>query len=538
MTATTYSSHTNSGHADSSRARVEPGSITGTNTGTNSVLRGGMLWLAAIVLATANFMAVLDMTIANVSVPNISGSLGISSSQGTWVITSYSVAEAIIVPLTGWLAARFGAVRVFTTAMMLFGGFSAVCGIANSLGMLVFGRVMQGLSGGVLMPLSQMLLLRIFPKEKSAIAMALWAMTTLIAPVLGPILGGWLCDHYAWPLIFFINVPIALACSPLALRMLKRYETTLVKAPIDRIGLVLLIVFVGSLQLMLDLGKEHDWFESGLIRGFAIVAVIGFAAFLIWELTEKHPIVDLRVFRHRGFAAGVVTIALGFGAIFGMNVLTPLWLQSYMGYTATWAGMTTAWSGALAVLAAPVVGVLVTKTDPRRLVCFGLAWLALVTALRTFATTDMTYWQIAHPLILMGLGMPFFFVPATALALGSVGEHETASAAGLQNFLRTLSGAFATSIVQTVWENRTIERHADLADVVDRTGDTARTLQGAGLSPDAALNWLDRMLTSQSVMLATNEVMWMVTLVCAAAALFIWLAPRPARAVDMSQAGH
>src|SRR5262249_7019413 len=168
-----------------------------------------MLWLAAIVLAAANFMAVLDMTIANVSVSNISGSLGISSSQGTWVITSYAVAEAIIVPLTGWLAGRFGAVRVFTTAMMLFGAFSALCGIAGSLSMLVFGRIMQGLSGGLLMPLSQMLLLRIFPRDKAPIAMALWAMTTLVAPVLGPILGGWICDNQSWPYIFFINVPIA-----------------------------------------------------------------------------------------------------------------------------------------------------------------------------------------------------------------------------------------------------------------------------------------------------------------------------------------
>src|SRR5215467_13059826 len=188
-------------------------------------LKGAMLWVAAIVLAGANFIAVLDMTIANVSVPNISGSLGISSSQGTWVITSYSVAEAIIVPLTGWLAARFGAVRVFTSAMALFGMFSAFCGFSNSLGMLVLGRVMQGLSGGSLMPLSQTLLMRIFPKEKAPVAMALWAMTTLLAPVFGPILGGWLCDTYSWPLIFFINVPLAFVFGPMAARMLRSHET-------------------------------------------------------------------------------------------------------------------------------------------------------------------------------------------------------------------------------------------------------------------------------------------------------------------------
>jgi MFS transporter, DHA2 family, multidrug resistance protein len=511
---------------------------TQTSNRQEAPLQGAALWLAAIVLASANFIAVLDMTIANVSVPNISGSLGISSSQGTWVITSYSVAEAIIVPLTGWLAARFGAVRVFTTGMALFGACSALCGLSSSLTMLVIARVLQGISGGVLMPLSQTLLLRIFPKEKAPAAMALWAMTTLVAPVLGPILGGWLCDSYAWPIIFFINVPLAIVCAPIAWRMLRRYEQSLIHAPIDRMGLVLLIVFVGSLQLMLDLGKEHDWFESTEICALAVVAAVGFIAFLIWELTERHPIVDLRVFRHRGFTAAVAAISLGFGAMFATNVLTPLWLQSYMGYTATWAGLTSAWSGVLAVAAAPLAGKLIGKVDPRQLIFGGLMWLAFVTGLRAVATTDMTYWQIAHPLILMGLGLPFFFVPLTALALGSVEEHETASAAGLQNFLRTLSGAVATSIVNTSWENDTSVKHAELVGLVDRDGTTTNALIASGMSPDAANSTVDNLLQGQAVMLATNHLMSMVVIAFVAAALIIWLAPKPARAVDMTQAGH
>jgi DHA2 family multidrug resistance protein len=506
--------------------------------GAPAPLQGGMLWLAAIVLAAANFIAVLDMTIANVSVPNIAGSLGISSSQGTWVITSYAVAEAIIVPLTGWLAGRFGAVRVFTTAMALFGACSALCGLSNSLGMLVVGRVLQGLSGGSLMPLSQTLLLRIFPNEKAGAATALWAMTTLVAPVLGPILGGWLCDSYAWPVIFFINVPLALLCAPLAWRMLKRYETALVQAPIDKVGLVLMIVFITALQLMLDLGKEHDWFASTGICVLAIVAAVGFAAFLIWELTERHPIVDLRVFRHRGFAASVLTLALGFGAVFGVNVLTPLWLQSYMGYTATWAGLTTACSGVLAVVAAPIAGLLIAKVDLRRLIFGGLMWLAFVTALRAGATTDMHYWQIAWPLVLMGAGLPFFFVPLTALALGSVEEPETASAAGLQNFLRTLSSAVATSLVTTVWEDQTSYRHEELAGLLDRSGEAAGALSRSGMSADAVRSTLDALVQGQSVMLATNQLMAGVALLFVASAFVIWLARRPTRTVDMSQAGH
>lgn len=501
-------------------------------------LQGAALILAAIVLASANFIAVLDMTIANVSVPTISGSLGISSSQGTWIITSYSVAEAIIVPLTGWIAGRFGAVRMFAFAMVLFGSFSALCGLSQSLEMLLFGRIMQGLSGGLLMPLSQTLLLRIFPKEKANGAMALWAMTTLVAPVLGPILGGSICDNYSWPFIFFINVPLAAFCAPVAWRMLKRYETPSARAPIDKIGLALLVLFVGALQLMLDLGKDDAWFESPFICALAIIAAIGFVVFVIWELTERHPIVDLRVFRHRGFTASVITLTLAYGAMFASNVLTPQWLQGYMGYTSTWAGMTTAWSGVLAVFVAPLVGQRMGKVDPRRLVFFGLTWLTFVSVLRAGVTDDVTYWQIAIPLMLTGLGLPFFFVPLTALSLGSVEPHETASAAGLQNFLRTISGAIATSLVTTAWEDKTTHMHAELAGVADRGGQTIHALEASGMSHQQALVSLDHMVEGQAVTIATNQVMALVVVAFAVAAAIIWLAPKPKRAVSMAEAGH
>ncbi len=501
-------------------------------------LQGATLWLIAVMLAIANFIAVLDMTIANVSMASIAGSLGISSSQGTWVITSYSVAEAIVVPLTGWLAGRFGAVRVFTTAMMLFGAFSALCGLSGSLEMLVFGRICQGLSGGSLMPLSQTLLLRIFPKERAPAAMALWAMTTLVAPVLGPILGGVICDNWAWPFIFFINVPIALGCAPLIARMLGRFETPKARTPIDLVGLALMVIFVGSLQVMLDIGKDHDWFESSGIRALAAIATFFFFAFLYWELTDENPIVDLRVFRHRGFTASVLVLALGYGAMFGANVLTPLWLQSYMGYTSTWAGMTTAWSGVTAVFMAPVAGMLMgRKLDPRRLVFLGLLWIGGVMLMRTVLTNDYTYWQIALPLVLMGLGMPFFFVPLTALSLGSVGEGETASGAGLQNFLRTMSGAIATSLVTTAWDDKTVAAHAELAGVTDRSGETLQLLNATGMGAEAALNRLNAMVQSQSVMIATNQLMFLVALAFIAASFTIWLAPRPTRTIDPAQAG-
>ena len=316
-------------------------------------LEGGMLWTAGIVLALSNFVAVLNMTIANVTVPNIAGALGAGSSQGTWVITSYAVAEAITVPLTGWLSGRFGAVRLFCIAVVLFGLCSLLCGLSTSLPMLLGMRVLQGMAGGPLMALSQTLLLKIFPKRQSMQAMGLWAMTTLLAPVVGPVLGGWLCDQYSWPWVFLINVPMALLFGVLAWFMLKRYHEPAVIKPVDKVGMLLLIVWVAALQIMLDEGKDLDWFSSTEIRVLAIVAVIGFLSFLIWELTEEYPIVDLRVFRHRGFSSCMLVLGLAFGAFFGINVLTPQWLQYNMGYTTTWAGLVVAWGGVLSVVFSP-----------------------------------------------------------------------------------------------------------------------------------------------------------------------------------------
>ena len=501
-------------------------------------LSGGMLWLAAIILASANFIAVLNMTIANVSVPNIAGSLGATTSQGTWVITSYAVGEAITVPLTGWLAARFGAVRVFVGAMALFGAFSAVCGLSNSLGLLVVARIFQGFSGGPLMPLSQTLLMRIFPKEKTGAAIGLWSMTTLIAPVIGPILGGYLCDDYSWPWVFYINLPIAIICAFFAWKLLKRYHEPLVRSPIDRVGLGLLVLWVASLQLMLDEGKDLDWFASNKIIVLASVAAVGFAAFIIWELFEEHPIVDLRVFRHRGFSVSVLTISLAFAAFFGVNVLTPLWLQNFMGYTATLAGLATAWTGVTALFLAPMVAQLAQKVDARKLVFSGVIWLGVVTLWRTVSNTDMGFWDISIPLMVLGLGLPFFFIPSTGLALASVEEREMDSAAGLMNFLRTLSGAFATSLVTTVWANQITRNHAELVGLTDSDQSVRKLLESSGMTVDAVNQAIDYLITGQSVMLATNQMMMVIGIVFILAASVIWLAPKPTRVVEPGAGGH
>jgi DHA2 family multidrug resistance protein len=501
-------------------------------------MTGATLWAAGLVLALSNFMVVLDMTIANVSVPNIAGGLAVSPSQGTWVITSYSVAEAITVPLTGWLAQRFGAVKVFILAMASFGLCSALCGLAPSLGALVTFRVLQGLSGGPMMPLSQTLLRRIFPPHQQAMAIGLWSMTTVVAPIAGPLLGGYLVDTAGWPWVFFINVPVAAACAFAAWRLARSRETPTERQPVDIIGLALLIVWVGAMQIMLDKGKELDWFSSPFIVAMAFTAAVGFCAFLIWELTDDYPIVDLRVFRHRGFAASTLIMCLVFGSFFASVVLIPLWLQTNLGYTATWAGRATAWQGVLAVVFSPIVARLTMRYDSRALVCFGVLLMAAVSFWRTGFASNLGYWDIALPHLVQGLAMPFFFVPLTSLALGSVEMREVASAAGLMNFTRTTAAAFAVSITTTAWENTASLHHEDLAGQLHDPAGALQTFTNLGLSPDQAVRQLEALVQSQAVMVSTDHIFLITALFFLAGAAAVWLAPKPKAMVAPGAGGH
>jgi DHA2 family multidrug resistance protein len=490
-------------------------------------LTGMALLLAGFLLAVGNFMVVLDMTIANVSVPNIAGGLAVSPNQGTWVITSYSVAEAIVVPLTGWLAQRFGTVRVFVFGMVGFGICSALCGLAPSLSWLVLFRVMQGACGGPIMPMSQTLLMRIFPPNQRGQAMGLWSMTTVVAPIAGPILGGAICDNIGWSWIFFINVPVAAICGFFAWRALASQETPTERKKVDLVGLALLITFVGALQIMLDKGKDLDWFQSPFILGLAIISALGFISFLIWELTDANPIVNLRVFRHRGFTASVVTISLTFGAFFSSIVLVPLWLQTNMGYTATWAGYVTAWGGVLAVVMSPIVAGMVGKIDSRVLVSFGVLWLAGVGLIRAGLASNASYWVIALPFVAQGLAMPFFFIPTNQLALSSVLPEEIAAASGLSNFMRTTSAAFATSLVTTSWENAGVRDRVNIVGAINDPTGLVHKLSGAGKTSAQALAQIDAITQGQAVMLATDQMFLITSVVFVVAAAVMWLAPKP-----------
>jgi MFS transporter, DHA2 family, multidrug resistance protein len=503
-----------------------------------SPMSGGALWLAGTVLAMSNFVVVLDTTITNVSVTSIAGGLAVSPDQGTWVITSYAVAEAIMVPLSGWLTQRFGAVKLFVAATMGFGICSALCGLAPSLGMLVLFRVLQGLCGGPIMPITQSLMRRIFPPAKQTTALGLWSMTTVVAPVAGPLLGGELVDTAGWPWIFYVNVPVAILISILAWRSLTKHETPTERRPVDFVGLALLVTWVGAMQIMLDKGKDLDWFGSPFIIALAVVAVIGLAAFLIWELTEDHPIVDLRVFRHPGFAASAVVMSLAFGSYFSTVVLLPLWLQINLGYTATWAGRATAFQGFFAIILSPIAARMTANSDARVLVTFGMLTFGAITLWRSTFTTDIDFMHIVGPQLAQGIAIPFFFIPLMSVALASVLPRETTSAAGLLTFMRSTSAAFATSITTTQWENIATDRRVYLSGTLNAPGGVLEALSRAGTSAAQGLRELDAVVQTQSVMLATDRVFFVNSFVFLLAALSIWIAPKIGRAGGAATGGH
>ncbi|HJV97211.1 MAG TPA: DHA2 family efflux MFS transporter permease subunit, partial [Albitalea sp.] len=297
-------------------------------------LTGSALALVTVGLSLGTFMQVLDTTISNVSIPAIAGDLAASPNQGTWVITSFAVSNAIMLPITGWLARRVGEVRLFVAATLLFTVASWLCGLATNLPMLIAFRVLQGAVAGPMIPLSQSLLLANYPPEKKGMALALWSMTVIVAPIFGPILGGWITDNISWPWIFYINIPVGFLSAFITWELLRQRDTETVRHPIDGVGLALLIVGIGCLQILLDKGNELDWFGSPLIVALAVVSAVALSFFIAWELTEAHPVVDLQLFRNRNFAIGTIVLSLAYLTFFGNVVILPLWLQTQMEYTA------------------------------------------------------------------------------------------------------------------------------------------------------------------------------------------------------------
>ena len=476
-------------------------------------------------------MNVLDTSIANVSLPAIAGDLGVSPNQGTWVITSFAVANAISVPLTGWLTQRFGQVRLFLATTALFVAASLLCGMSISMPMLVFFRIIQGAVAGPMIPLSQTLLLSTYPREKAGVALATFSLTILVAPVVGPVLGGWITDNFSWPWIFFINVPVGVVALGMTYLIYRDRETPRVKRPIDTVGLALLVIWVGSLQLMLDKGKDLDWFASPEIIALAIAAALAFSLFLVWELTDEHPVVDLSLFRDRNFSTGTIAIALAYGAYFGSIVLVPLWLQQYMGYSATDAGMVLAPVGIFALLLTPIVGRTAGKVDPRVYATASLVIFAVVAWMRSRFNTQVDLWTLVVPTIIQGAAVSCFFIPLVNLALGGLRQDQIAAGSGLNNFLRITAGAFATSTATTLWENRAALHHSQLVEHLT-AGSPATTaalqqLEQMGMPPEQRLAFLDRLVNQQAFTLSALDLFYGSAILLMLIIPFLWIARPP-----------
>ncbi|MCB1630994.1 MAG: DHA2 family efflux MFS transporter permease subunit [Pseudomonadales bacterium] len=491
-------------------------------------LTGGKLVLGTIALSLATFMNVLDSSIANVSIPAIAGDFGVSPTQGTWVITSFAVSNAISVPLTGWLTQRFGMVRLFTLSILLFVVASLLCGLAPNFGFLVAFRALQGLVAGPMIPLSQSLLLQSYPASKSGLALSFWSMTTLVAPVMGPVLGGAITDNYSWPWIFYINVPVGLVAIAITWLLYRDRESPTRKLPIDAIGLVSLVIWVGALQIMLDNGKELDWFASTTIIVLALVAAVTFVFFLIWEVGEEHPIVDLQLFTRRNFWIGTTTISLAYGIFFGNIVLLPLWLQEFMGYTATWAGLLMAPVGLLAIVLTPIVGANLHRVDLRLLATVALLSFALTFWMRSHFNTQADLYTLVLPSIVQGIPMAFFFVPLMALVLSGLPPERIPSATGLSNFVRITAGAFGTSIYTTLWEDRAALHHARLTESIHAAripvDDALSLFSSAGLSREQGLESINRLIEHQAYMLSANDLFAASALLCLLLTSIVWFA--------------
>ncbi|MDY0071023.1 MAG: DHA2 family efflux MFS transporter permease subunit [Thauera sp.] len=501
-------------------------------------LQGAPLVLLTLGLSLGTFMQVLDSSIANVSLPAIAGDLAVSPSQGTWVITSFAVSNAIFLPLTGWLTRRFGDVRLFILSTLLFTLASWLCGLANSLPLLIAARVFQGAVAGPMVPLSQSLLLNSYPPEQKGLALALWSMTVVVAPVLGPILGGWITDNISWPWIFYINLPFGLLSAFITWTLIGKRSSQPIHSPIDTVGLVLLVLGIGALQVLLDRGNELDWFESGEILAYGLVSVVCLALLIVWELTDRHPVVELRLFAQRNFLVGTLILSVGYMVFFGNVVILPLWLQTSMGYTATWAGLAAAPVGLVPLILSAVVGKNLHRIDLRIWASFSFAIFAAVSFWNSQFTSHVSFEQIVLPRIVMGFGVATFFVPLTALTLAGIPARQLPSATGLSNFCRLLAGSFGTSLSITLWQRRDSYHHSVLVEHVSSLDPHALEALAPLAAPEletAAI--LNQIISKESLLMATNDISWLSGCFFAALIVLVWLAKPPQGGINAAAGG-
>jgi DHA2 family multidrug resistance protein len=428
----------------------------------------------------ATFMEILDTTVVNVSIPHIAGNLASTNEEGTWVVTSYLVANAIVLPISGWLARYMGRKRLLLTCVAGFTLTSLCCGLATSLPQLIFFRVLQGLTGGGLQPLAQAILLETFPKERHGHAMAAFGIGILLAPILGPTLGGWITDNYTWRWIFYLNLPVGV----LSLVLMNRFvfDPPYIRrggGRVDLWGIGFLALGIGSLQVLLDTGERKDWFSSHYIRTFAVLCVVGLVALVIRELMTDHPVVDLRVLKNRSFSAGVFLISmLGF-VLYASLVLLPLYLQTLMGYPAYNSGLALSPRGVGALLFTPLAGHLTTKTDPRRLLVVGLALGSFTMFQLSGLNLYAGFWDILWSQVLQGIGLSFLFIPLMALAMARIPAERMGNATSIFNLMRNIGGSVGIASMTTFLARRTqLHQNHLVANVRAGSGQTLGYLQG------------------------------------------------------------
>ncbi|HEX4277617.1 MAG TPA: DHA2 family efflux MFS transporter permease subunit [Bryobacteraceae bacterium] len=484
-------------------------------------------WLIAISVMLATFMEVIDTSIASVALPHIAGSLSATTDEATWVLTSYLVANAIILPASGWFALKFGRKRFLISCIVIFTVSSFLCGAATSLGMILIARAVQGAGGGALQPLSQAILLESFPPEKRGLAMAVFALGVVVAPVLGPTLGGWLTDEYSWRWAFYINIPIGV----LAIFMLSRFVTDppYIKdakpGKIDAIGLGLLAISLACLQIVLDKGQEEDWFGAVWIRWTVVITIATLIAFLIRELKIRAPLVDLKVFLDRNFAMGCLLIALFGGVIYGVVTLLPLFYQTLLGYTAVAAGFAVSPRGIGAILIMPVIGVLTGRLDNRWLIVTGFAVFGWTSIWMGRLTLDISPTSLLWPIIISGAGTGMVFVPLATLTMGTLKNEQIGNASGLFNLMRNVGGGIGISMVNTLVARHSQIHRAQLVQnlapqnpAFQHTFDATRAAMaqsaGPGVADQKAYGLIQGILSQQSAAYSYVDVFRYLAIAC------------------------
>jgi len=413
-------------------------------------------WATALTVILPTFIEVMDTSVVNVSLPHMQGSLSAGVDEVTWVLTSYLVANAIIIPITGWLAGIFGRKNYLVFSITLFTASSLACGAAPSLEFLVLARVLQGLGGGGLQPLSQAILLETFPPKEHGMAMAVFGMGVVFAPILGPVVGGWITDNWSWRWVFYINLPIGLLAVVLAALLI--HDPPYIRRTsihIDSWGLLLITIGLGCLQIVLDKGEREDWFDSGFITVMSAIAAVALILFVIVELHSKHPVVDLRVFRDGTFAAGNIMMFMGFFCMFGSFVLLPLYAQTLMGYTAMWAGLVLGPGGLASLFIMPIGGALMKKgVKPTRLLAIGLTTMACSLWLMSGLNLDADFFSISLPRFIQGFGLGLFFVPLAASTYVNIPREGMGNASAIFNLIRNLGGSFGVAAAATLLSQR------------------------------------------------------------------------------------